>query len=109
MMFRQLKVGERLQPFTGTTGQGQAAMLVIAVVDPAFLAGADVLVDALVPADQGDFAGGEDVVVEVVGFVLFFDGECHWFPLSLSLCGHIQYNRYLGGEITKKQEKTRKQ
>lgn len=33
MMFRQLKVGERLQPFTGTTGQGQAAMLVIAVVD----------------------------------------------------------------------------
>lgn len=37
------------------------------------------------------------------------DGECHWFPLSLSLCGHTQYNRYLGGEITKKQEKTRKQ
>lgn len=37
-MFRQLKVGERLQPFTGTTGQGQAAMLVIAVVDaPPFL------------------------------------------------------------------------
>lgn len=33
MMFRQLKVGERFQPFTGTTGQGQAAMLVIAVVD----------------------------------------------------------------------------
>lgn len=33
MMFRQLKVGERLQPFAGTTGQGQAAMLVIAVVD----------------------------------------------------------------------------
>lgn len=33
MMFRQLKVGERLQPFTSTTGQGQAAMLVIAVVD----------------------------------------------------------------------------
>lgn len=33
MMFRQLKVGEQLQPFTGTTGQGQAAMLVIAVVD----------------------------------------------------------------------------
>lgn len=33
MMFRQLKVGERFQPFTGTTGQEQAAMLVIAVVD----------------------------------------------------------------------------
>lgn len=38
MMFRQLKVGERLQPFTGTTGQGQAAMLVIAVVDSSPLA-----------------------------------------------------------------------
>ena len=50
-----------------------------AAFHPAFLAGADVLVDALVPADQGDFAGGEDVVVEVVGFVLFFDGECHGF------------------------------
>lgn len=37
MMFRQLKVGERLQPFTGTTGQGQTAMLVIAVVDIQFL------------------------------------------------------------------------
>lgn len=37
MMLRQLKVGERLQPFTGTTGQGQAAMLVIAVVDIQFL------------------------------------------------------------------------
>ncbi|WP_368094397.1 hypothetical protein [Bifidobacterium catenulatum] len=37
MMFRQLKVGERLQPFTGTTGQGQAAMLVIAVVDMVYL------------------------------------------------------------------------
>lgn len=36
------------------------------------------------------------------------DGECHWFPLSLSLCGHTQYNRYLGGEITKKQEKNQK-
>lgn len=42
MMFRQLKVGERLQPFTGTTGQGQAAMLVIAVVDRPALIGVGV-------------------------------------------------------------------
>ena len=49
MMFRQLKVGERLQPFTGTTGQGQAAMLVIAVVDsPDSLSGRMVSIDIFV-------------------------------------------------------------
>ena len=35
--------------------------------------------DAMARKNEGDFAGGEDVVVEVVGFVLFFDGECHRF------------------------------
>lgn len=52
MMFRQLKVGERLQPFTGTTGQGQAAMLVIAVVDFAhhpLIGGADVVPPVRIP------------------------------------------------------------
>lgn len=74
----------------------------LAAFHPAFLAGADFLVDALVAADEGDFAlaGGEDVVVEVVGFVLFFDGSAI-VSLSLSLCGHTSINRYLGDEITK--------
>lgn len=60
MMFRQLKVGERLQPFTGTTGQGQAAMLVIAVVDFAhhpLIGGADVVPPVRVAVGNRPFAG----------------------------------------------------
>lgn len=62
----------------------------LAAFHPAFLAGADFLVDALVAADEGDFAGGEDVVVESLVSCCSSMVGAIGFPLSLSLCGHTQ-------------------